>query len=46
LNRVGLNAAEDSLADDAAGASAADLKFLHRLQQARSGTSNRLAALE
>src|SRR5438046_10494335 len=26
--------------------SAADLKFLHHLQQARSGTSNRKAALE
>jgi hypothetical protein len=26
--------------------SAADLKFLHHLQQARSGTSNRYAALE
>jgi hypothetical protein len=28
------------------GASAADLKFLHHLQQTRLGTSNRKAALE
>jgi hypothetical protein len=30
----------------AAPASAADLKFLHRLPQSRPGTSNRKAALE
>jgi hypothetical protein len=29
-----------------AAASAADLKFLHRLPQSRPGTSNRKAALE
>jgi hypothetical protein len=43
---AGLSAAAFAASLEAGRVSAADLKFLHQLQQTRSGTSNRKAALE